>query len=62
MEITHSENRSLLAWLEAQENVIRMWIDETMSADPGEPALVEILETHRIWLAERIRELTGRAA
>lgn len=62
MEITHSENRTLLSWLEAQERVIRMWIEETVNADPGEQALVENLEKHRNWLADRINELTRRAA
>lgn len=62
MEITHGEGRTLLGWLIEQEKVIRMWIDEMVGAGPGEQALVENLEAHRVWLAERIHELTRRAA
>ncbi|MEO1135843.1 MAG: hypothetical protein AAFW68_04415 [Pseudomonadota bacterium] len=62
MEITHGEDRSLLSWLIVQEKVIRMWIEETMNAGSGEQALVENLEAHRSWLAERINELTRHAA
>ncbi|MHA7872028.1 MAG: hypothetical protein ACX939_06750, partial [Hyphococcus sp.] len=57
MQIDRGECRSLLSWLNSQENVIRYWIEEIMASPGANTALVDALERHQVWLSARISEL-----
>lgn len=59
---THAEQRSLFDWLTTQEIVVRLWIDEALSAVPYNADFVSRLETHHAWLIEQIDYLAGRNA
>lgn len=58
----HAEQRSLVEWLNMQEKVLRLWIDEAVSAVPANPELINRLEIHHAWLLEQIEYFAGRQA
>lgn len=59
---THSEERTLLSWLTMQERVLRLWIEEALSAAPRDSDLVASLENHHDWLAAQIDRLKRQRA
>jgi hypothetical protein len=59
---THSEERTLLSWLTMQEKVLRLWIEEALSAAPRDSAFVADLESHHDWLAAQIEALKKQRA
>lgn len=59
---THAEQRSLFEWLTMQERVLRLWIDEAVSAAPSNTDFISRLEVHHTWLLEQIDYVAGRHA
>ena len=58
----HSEERSLLSWLETQEQVHRLWIEEALAAAPADGRTIAELERHHHWLSAQIARLEQHGA
>ncbi len=58
----HAEQRSLVEWLTTQEQVLRLWIEESVANAPANPEFVRRLEAHHAWLIEQIDYFAARCA